>query len=236
MDWKEAGPGPYPSFESVAHVGIAEEKLVKSDTQKTWKGIFIGYSLDTSKHYRVWAPQAQRVFVADNPTIDESEQGAKMLKNWPIVTLPNSIPAKRKATAGEPRPRGRPRKNLVVAPISKNDKITDDVNINKSTNSSNPTDLVSIPLLSSSTTEQAMSTTETSSKVCEPTTYDKAVLDPIHGRKWREAIEEEIDNLDSHNTWQYEELPPDRKPIRSKWCSKSSITQMVGLQDIKPDW
>ena len=38
----------------------------------------------------------------------------------------------------------------------------------------------------------AKSVTETNSKVREPKTYDKAINDPIHGNKWREAVNEEL--------------------------------------------
>lgn len=50
--------------------------------------------------------------------------------------------------------------------------------------------------------------------------YDEAVNDAIHGRRWREAIEEEMQNLENHQTWEYAELPPDRKAIGSKWVFK----------------
>ncbi len=33
---------------------------------------------------------------------------------------------------------------------------------------------------------------ESTSKIYEPNTYDEAISDPIHGRRWREAIEEEL--------------------------------------------
>ena len=39
-----------------------------------------------------------------------------------------------------------------------------------------------------------MSIIETSSKVYEPKTYDEVIADPIHGTRWRQAIEE-IHNL-----------------------------------------
>ena len=48
--------------------------------------------------------------------------------------------------------------------------------------------------------EFAKSVTETSSKVQEPKTYDEAINDPVHGNRWREAIDEELWNLDSHQT------------------------------------
>ena len=39
---------------------------------------------------------------------------------------------------------------------------------------------------------------KTSSKVREPKIYDKAISDTIYGNKWREAINEELWNLNSH--------------------------------------
>lgn len=46
-------------FGSVASVVIPKEKRHKSDIYKNWKGIFIGYSQDTTKHVRAWAPKTQ---------------------------------------------------------------------------------------------------------------------------------------------------------------------------------
>ncbi len=65
-----------------------------------------------------------------------------------------------------------------------------------------------------------MSITESTSKIYEPNTYDEAISDLIHRRRWREAIEEELQNLESHYTWEYEQLPNDCKAIGSKWVFK----------------
>lgn len=35
-----------------------------------------------------------------------------------------------------------------------------------------------------------------------------------------EAIEDKLDNLANHHTWEYDELPQGRKPIGSKWVFK----------------
>lgn len=43
-------------FGSLALPNIPSEKRSKSDYQKVWEGILIGYSPDTIKHFRVWAP------------------------------------------------------------------------------------------------------------------------------------------------------------------------------------
>lgn len=159
-------------FGSEVLVDIPKEKRIKTDIQHVWRGILIGYSNETNKHYRAWAPETKQVIVVSDPFIDESVQGAKLLLDWPLETGSNS---KRKAT-GEPKPRGRSRKMPILQ--------------------QNP-----IPVVES---EQAMSMAESTSKIYEPNTYDEAISDPIHGRRWREAIEEELQNLEDHHTWEYE--------------------------------
>lgn len=94
-------------FGSVVSVVITKEKRHKSDVYKNWKGIFIGYSQDTTKHVRVWAPKTQQILIVSDPYVDESEQGAKLLVEHPIdlSRLPSSsVGTKRKTPTGEPRP------------------------------------------------------------------------------------------------------------------------------------
>lgn len=43
-------------FGSLAFSNIPEKKRPKSDYQKVWQGILIGYSPHTTKHFRIWAP------------------------------------------------------------------------------------------------------------------------------------------------------------------------------------
>lgn len=66
----------------------------------------------------------------------------------------------------------------------------------------------------------AESVTEISSKVREPKTYNEAINDPIHGNRWREAVNEELWNLDAYQTWCYTMLPHNRKAISCKWVFK----------------
>ena len=65
-----------------------------------------------------------------------------------------------------------------------------------------------------------MSITKCNGKIRKPTTYDKVINNLIHGRRWRGATEEELQNLKNHQTWQYDELPLGQKAIRSKWVFK----------------
>lgn len=62
-----------------------------------------------------------------------------------------------------------------------------------------------------------MSITESSSKIHEPKKYEEAVNDLIHGRRRREAIQDELQNLENHYTWEYKQLPLGRKAIGAKW-------------------
>lgn len=105
-------------FGSTVSVVIPREKRHKSDVHKNWRGIFIGYSQDTTKHVRAWAPKTQQILLVSNPYVDESDQGAKLLLEHPvdISQLPTAGGLKRKAPTGETRPRGRPRNIIATAP------------------------------------------------------------------------------------------------------------------------
>ena len=48
--------------------------------------------------------------------------------------------------------------------------------------------------------EFAKLVTKTSSKVQKPKTYNEAINDPIHGNRWRRAVDEELWNLNIHQT------------------------------------
>ena len=65
-----------------------------------------------------------------------------------------------------------------------------------------------------------MSATKISSKIHKSATYKKAIFDPIYFRRWKEAIEEEIQNLEDHYTWEYNQLPPGQKTVGFKWVFK----------------
>lgn len=145
-------------FGSLANVGIPKETRFKSDIKKTWKGIFVGYSLDTSKHYRVYAPQTRQLVIADAPSISEADQGAKLLVQFPLE--PSMAVAKRKTPAAEPRPRGRPK-----IPISNNLEAS-----TLTSEQTNPT--MQVPTTTTETvnpaTEIAMPAADTGSNVYEP--------------------------------------------------------------------
>lgn len=106
-------------------------------------------------------------------------------------------PNKKKAPVGKPKPRGRPQKNPIEVCIEI---------------------LIEPDIVGEE--EVAMSITKTTSKIYEPGLYDKAINNPVHGRRWREAIKKKLQNLESHQTWEYEEFPPGQKAMRLKWVFK----------------
>ncbi len=148
------------------------------------------------------------MIIASEPYNDELEQGAKLLNEW---SLEVSTALKRKAPAKESWPRGRPQKIAAEASTT----------LAKVTNLTRIDDLaIPEPASIKNRTKTAMSITEYSSKIYEPTSYEEATNDPVHGRRWREAIEEELQNHENHQTWEYDELPSGQKAIRSKWVFK----------------
>lgn len=60
-------------FGSFALANISSKTRSKSDYQKVWKSILIEYNLDTTKHFRIWAPQTRQIIIVSKPYIDELE-------------------------------------------------------------------------------------------------------------------------------------------------------------------
>ena len=70
-------------FENRISIFIPTQKQLKSDVQKTWRGIFIGYP-GTIKHLRVWTPCTHQVLIASGLIVNESERGANLLIEHPL--------------------------------------------------------------------------------------------------------------------------------------------------------
>lgn len=63
-----------------------------------------------------------------------------------------------------------------------------------------PLNITNINERNSINAEKVMFATEISNKVYKPTIYKKAISNPIYSRRWKEAIKEEIQNLEDHPT------------------------------------
>ena len=219
-------------FGSKVSTHILSEKCFKSDVYKTWNGIFIRY-MDTMQHLRVRAPKTDQVLIASEPVVNKSKRECELLVN-------NSMPAPKRPlrqSAGEPKHQGRSKKRAQIEAEHNGSVVLEEslaAEGHLQTGVGNSHDLlVQRPRTDRGGTsgkspsglvrparELAKSVTETSSKVREPKTYNEAVNNPINGNRWREAIDEELWNLDTHQTWCYTPLPDNRKAIGCKWVFK----------------
>lgn len=59
-------------------------------------------------------------------------------------------------------------------------------------------------------------------KLMEPRTVDEALSSP-DGKKWKNAMEMELESLHSNDVWELVEMPKNRKLINSKWVFKCKI-------------
>ena len=175
------------------------ENRFKSDVYKTWNEIFIGYT-DTTKHLQTWAPKTHQVLIASEPVVNESKRVAKLL-------VDNSMPPPKlfRQPAEEPKPRSQPCKRSCVEDIfieendrkenASGDKLAQAIvqtkrmriqpphNPKPRTNLGETSGKNLANRLVRPARELAKSLTETSSKVREPWTYDKAINDPVHGNR-----------------------------------------------------
>ena len=67
--------------------------------------------------------------------------------------------------------------------------------------------------------EEEYAYTSNNVKFQDPWTYHEAI-NRVDGLKWKEAMNEEINQLEKRNTWKWVPLPNNRNPISSKWVYK----------------
>ena len=63
---------------------IPSKKYFKSDIQKTWNSIFIGY-IDTTKHLRVWTLKTHQVFITNELIVNKLKSEAKLLLKYQML-------------------------------------------------------------------------------------------------------------------------------------------------------
>lgn len=192
-------------FTSTVSIVILKEKRQKSNIYKNWKGIFIKYSQDTTKHIQAWASKTQQILIVSNSYIGKSKQRAKLLTNYLLDLSHQPSILKRKTPIKEPRLRGQSQK--VIAALVETGPIP---------SIADPAEPAGDELSHTDFEERNMSVTEISSKIYELKTYKEAISNPIHSREWKKAIKEEIQNLKDHQTWEFDYLPLGRKVVRSK--------------------
>ena len=53
----------------------------------------------------------------------------------------------------------------------------------------------------------------------EPQSYEEAIISP-QAQEWKAAMQEEMDSLTQHGTWQLEKLPEGKRPVKNEWIFK----------------
>jgi len=74
---------------------------------------------------------------------------------------------------------------------------------------------------------------EEESDAADPVSYRMAIEHPRLARKWSEAVQEELQSLDSNSTWEYvrlEDVPAGDNPISSKWVFKTKLQPGGGIR------
>ena len=170
------------------------------------------------------------MLIINEPVVNKSKRETELLVENPMPSPPKLF----RQPAGELKPRGRLRNRSCMENKVEQDASVDVEALNESSMRiecthdrlviQRPrTDLGGIIGENSSDglvrpvhLESAKSVTETSNKVQKPNTHDEAINDPVYGNRWREVIDEELWNLDSHQTWSYTLIPQERKAIGCK--------------------
>lgn len=220
-------------FGSRVNTFIPNEKHTKSDVRKTWKGIFICY-IGTSKHLRVWAPRTHQVLIASKPVVNKGKRGADLLVEHPLPHPEKPLRPQTGEPKLRSRPCKIPvaksfEKDKAGKRTHTEDVATKDGDVDElakaitkwrrthpplylmpridlgRTSGENPP--VRDGLVSPACYEVAKIVTETSNKVRELNIYDVAINNPIHDNRRRGAVDEELWNLDTHQTWCYTLLP-----------------------------
>ncbi|GJZ80444.1 retrovirus-related pol polyprotein from transposon TNT 1-94 [Tanacetum coccineum] len=62
----------------------------------------------------------------------------------------------------------------------------------------------------------------------EPVTYSEAVKD----KRWRSAMDSELEDLEQNKTWTIEKLPPDKKTLGCKWVYKKTKQWELHQMDV----
>lgn len=145
----------------------------------------------------------------------------KLLSEYPLDLTRLLMSTKRKVLIDKPRSRGYSQKIQVIENISVilildvgESKNISTEEADKSPNITNANKKNRI------NAEKVISATKISNKVCEPTIYEKAISNSIHSRRWKEAIEKHIQNLENHYTWKYNQLLLSWKTVGSKLVFK----------------
>ncbi|WVZ93087.1 hypothetical protein U9M48_039098 [Paspalum notatum var. saurae] len=201
-------------FGCIAHVKVTRPHAAKLDDRSV-KMVFVGYE-PGSKAYRVYDPVAGRLHVSRDVIFDEAKgwpweqtrgvDGDMFTVEYTVVgAIDNEVPGASRALAPEGSVPGHHSAPPSVDPKLEHEDEEEPRRYRK---------------LSDCITEAEPRTLDPDEWLLtateEPTTYDEAVTDPA----WRAAMEEEMEAIKAHGTWEAVELPAGHRPIGLKWVFK----------------
>lgn len=102
-------------FGNLTLCNILYGKRSKSDYQKIWNSILIGYSFNISNHLYIWASKMRQVIILNKFYINKLKQRAKLMTKWLLNTI--ILVLKRKTLAIKPRPRKKLRKIIIIKTV-----------------------------------------------------------------------------------------------------------------------
>ena len=83
--------------------------------------------------------------------------------------------------------------------------------------------------------ELAFSTIQDSNIASDPITYKQAI-NSYNANKWQKAMEKEINDLKSQNTWSIVNLPKDKNIIKGRWVYKTKLNKDGTIDKYKARW
>ncbi|KAI3734276.1 hypothetical protein L6452_13741 [Arctium lappa] len=205
-------------FGCLAYSHIPDQRRSKLD-DKSEKTIFVGYS-EHSKAYKLYNPQTRKVIVSRDVIFDEDK-----IWDGSDFTKDEIIP-------------------IIEEEVQDNDLTRGDNDHNEDSNIPTPNTLRSLrskePISSSSSEIQPRKTRsmrdllDNTQRLDFDNTADFVLFadaDPIDfheackEKKWRDAMDEEINSILKNDTWELVDLPKGHKPIGVKWIYKTKLNE-----------
>ena len=208
--------------------------------------ILIGY-MPTSRQYKLFSPELNRIIVATAPKIIEEK---RLQWDWkeelPGVNItpynpmePDEVPVNIGTQSTENEAQS-PENETQEPGTTENQGtegtenqatqppiITEDIEPENQESGDESTIVVDIPEPTVRRRHRAYQAIEI---IPIPQSYTEAINDSVYGAYWKDAIQVELTKLQSLNTWTYSTLPPGKKAIGCKWVFTIKYTP-TGLVD-----
>lgn len=196
-------------FGAEAHVHIPKIARTKFDS-KAEKVIVVGYD-GYSTNYRLYNPNTRKVTVARDVMFNEGNTTGALV-NDPEYTVYSSTEEVQEDVPEtdlpdrkiEERTRDVVREENISQPVKKGPTLRDRKTLRAPDRFN----------VCQATIDMACAAIYN-----EPQTYQEAIADE-NAKKWNDAMKEEMDSLNKHETWTLTSLPPDRQAIGCKWVYK----------------